>query len=125
METETLVAFDQTPAELERLLAAAAPPFPEFAAMRRDLDAWRANPRVIAALAESAPLLAHLDQIPQTTFTRYRAFATTGDRAPYETPYYAKRTNLHAAALRLLLGDDWYKGHVEDYLWNICEETSC
>lgn len=124
MEADALVAFDHPAAELETLLANAAAPFPEFAAARRDLVTLRAHPRVVAALAEAAPLLETLDQLPQTTFTRYRAFATTGDREPYETPYYLKRSKLHAAALRLLLGEEKFKESVEDYLWSICEEST-
>ncbi len=124
MNTNTLVAFDHSATELEVLLTNAVPLFPEFAAARRDLAALRADPRLVAALAESAPSLETLAEIPQTTFSRYRAFARTGNREPYETPYYVKRSKLHAAALRLLLGEERFKEHVEDYLWNICEESS-
>ena len=79
MEASASTDFDLTAAALERLLANTAPPFPEFAVARRDLAALRADPRVRTALAETAPLLDHLGELPQTTFTRYRAFAATGD----------------------------------------------
>ena len=119
-----LAAFDQTPESLARLLAANGTPFPEFAAARAELAAFRDDARTRAALAETAPLLRDLDAIPATTYSRYRAFARVGDRAPYETPYYGKRERLHAAALHLLLGADEYRDAVHDYLWAICEETT-
>lgn len=119
-----LAAFDQTPASLARLLAANGSPFPEFAAVRADLATFRAAARTRTALAETAPLLHNLGAIPATTYSRYRAFARTGDRAPYETPYYGKRERLHAAALHLLLGEEAYRDAVHDYLWAICEETT-
>jgi hypothetical protein len=124
METTALAAFDRTAAELEQLLAGDAEPFPEFGAARQDLAARRADLRMQAVLAHRAPLLASLDDIPQTTYTRHRAFARTGDREPYQTPYYLKREKLHAAALRLILGEDEYADAVQDYLWSVCEESS-
>ncbi|HEY8601180.1 MAG TPA: hypothetical protein VIL85_22300, partial [Thermomicrobiales bacterium] len=123
-EPALLAAFDQTPASLARLLAADGPPFPEFATARADLAAFRDARRTPAALAETAPLLRDLDNVPATTYSRYRAFALVGDRAPYETPYYSKRERLHAAALHLILGAAEYRDAVHDYLWAICEETT-
>lgn len=121
---DELSPFDQTPAALRRLLAADASPFPEFAAVRADIATFRNAARTRAVLAETAPLLHNLDDIPATTYSRYRAFARTGDRAPYETPYYLRREKLHAAALHLLLGEEAYRDAVHDYLWAICEETT-
>ncbi|MFN8517166.1 MAG: heparinase II/III family protein [Chloroflexia bacterium] len=124
MESIALAAFDRTAAELERLLVGDAAPFPELAAARRDLAALVAAPRTRAVLAQSEPLVASLDDIPQTTYTRRRAFARTGDREPYQTPYFLKREKLHAAALRLILGHEEFADAVQDYLWSICEESS-
>lgn len=124
MESSALAGFDLTAAELEQLLVADAAPFPEFAAARRDLAALLAAPRTRAVLAQSEPLVASLDDIPQTTYTRRRAFARTGDREPFQTPYYLKREKLHAAALRLIFGQEELADAVQDYLWSICEESS-
>jgi hypothetical protein len=124
MEPNDLTAFDHNADELATLLAGNATPFPEFAAARRDLAALRADPRTRAILAHTEPLIANIGDIPQTTYTRYRAFARTGDREPYQSPYYLKREMLHAAALRLILGQDDFKDAVHDYLWSICEEST-
>jgi hypothetical protein len=124
LDPHALAAFDQTPATLARFLAANGALFPEFAAAQADLTTFRKAARTRAVLAETAPLLHDLDNLPATTYSRYRAFARTGDRAPYETPYYGKRERLHAAALHLLLGEATYRDAVHDYLWAICEETT-
>ncbi len=124
MEVTGLDAFDRSAAELEQWLTGDAVPFPEFAAARRDLAGMLADPRLRAILAQSEPLLASLGDIPQTTYSRRRAFARTGDREPYQTPYYLKREKLHAAALRLILGQDEFADAVHDYFWSVCEESS-
>jgi hypothetical protein len=121
---EPLAAFDTAPDALLRHLVANGALFPELLAARADLAAWRETDRVRAVLAETAPLLRDLDAIPTTSYSRYRAFARTGAREPYETPYYRKREQLHAAALHLLLGHETYHDAVHDYLWSICEETT-
>jgi len=124
LDPHALAAFDQTPATLARFLTANGALSPEFAATQADLATFREAARTRAALAETAPLLHDLDNLPATTYSRYRAFARVGDRAPYETPYYGKRERLHAAALHLLVGADEYRDAVHDYLWAICEETT-
>jgi hypothetical protein len=111
-------------AELARLLATDAPLFPELAEARRDLAALRASPRVEELLARTAPLLESIATIPQTTYTRYQLFRRTGDREPYETPYYRKRANLHAATLHLFFGAVDLRDTVQDYLWSICDEQT-
>jgi hypothetical protein len=73
--------------------------------------------------------MAAIEQIPQTSYTLYRLFAHNGDRRGYETPYFLKRTNLAAAALRLFLGleasrESGLRDTVQDYLWSICEEST-
>lgn len=111
-------------AELVRLLTTDAPLFPELTAARRNLAALRESPRMRDLLARTAPLLESIATIPQTTYTRYQAFRRTGEREPYETPYYRKRDNLHAAALRLFLGQADLRDTVQDYLWSICDEPT-
>lgn len=62
--------------------------------------------------------------IPQTTYTRYRRFAYTGDRIAYETPYFAKRSMLTRAVVEMILGNEGMADVIHDLLWSICEETS-
>lgn len=63
-------------------------------------------------------------EIPQTPYTLYRQFALTGDRAGYESRYFAKRYMLTRAVAEMLLGDLNVVDVVHDLLWSICEETS-
>ncbi len=63
-------------------------------------------------------------EIPQTTYTLYRQFSLTGDRAGYESRYFGKRAMLNRAAVELILGDSGLIDTVQDLLWSICEETS-
>ena len=65
-----------------------------------------------------------LEQIPQTAYTHYRLFVRTGDRTNYETPYFTKRARLSCAGAALCLGQTDSKDVVQDYIWNICEETN-
>lgn len=121
--------FTLTTAELERLLAAGGSSFPELDAARHNLGALRAHPRMREALALTAPVMATIGTIPQTTYSHARAYERSGERAPYQDPYYRKRDQLHAAALRLFLGErrageaDLLDA-VHDHLWAICQEDS-
>lgn len=64
-------------------------------------------------------------EIPHTTYTLYRTYRTEGTRPPYERPYFAKRGMLTRAVLLAWLGrDDGAIDHVNDLLWNLCEETT-
>ncbi len=62
--------------------------------------------------------------IPQTTYTGYRQFAVTGERAGYEEHYLAKRAMLTRAVVEMILGDTRMAAVIHDLLWAICEETS-
>jgi hypothetical protein len=63
--------------------------------------------------------------IPVTTYTQYRAFRATGDRGPYEGPYFDKRGRLAVHALAAWLKDDPNEINVvNDFIWNLCEETT-
>jgi len=116
--------FQLTAAELQAALKPALPLFPELDAARADLAAMQELPGVRLALAKTEPLMADIQAIPHTTYTRYRCFLRTGDRDTYEEQYFRKRHCLSAAALRLFLGRDDLKDLVQDYIWNICEETN-
>ena len=95
-------------------------PFPR----RQVRGAWDALPE-----NKRAQLLAWADEAkqgyPPVTATQFLAFSRTGDRAAYETPYFARRNRLMGAALgECLLDDGTYLDDVIDGLWCICEETT-
>lgn len=65
------------------------------------------------------------DGIPETTYTKYRAYLRDGQRPPYEKPYFAKRQCLTQAVMQAWLGQDGAAiDRVNDLLWSICEETN-
>jgi len=64
-------------------------------------------------------------EIPVTTYTQYREFRKSGDREPYQKPYFEKRALLAKAVLAAWLqGDLASVDFVNDLVWNICEETN-
>jgi hypothetical protein len=116
--------FDLTIDELQSLLSSQEPYLPELQAVRAAPSKFAETPQARKVLAQTESLLANIDQIPQTTYTRFRQFVRNGDREQYQKPYFAKRTQLAAVALRLFLGDKRLKDVVQDHLWNICEESN-
>lgn len=68
--------------------------------------------------------MSEVEQIPLTSYTRYRQFVRNGERGRYERPYFLKRKRLAATAIRLFLGQKDLKDTVQDYLWDICEESN-
>jgi len=64
-------------------------------------------------------------EIPETTYTLYRGFRMSGERQPYEKPYFDKRGLLTREVLAAWLGqDDSRMGRINDLIWSICEETT-
>jgi hypothetical protein len=118
--------FRLTAAEIQQLIVPGTPCLPELEAARHAerLDALRDAPQTPIILAQTESILGSPAGIPQTTYTDYRLFIRTGDRRNYETPYFFKRAHLAAAALGLFFGQFELKDVVQDYLWNICEETN-
>lgn len=124
MSTSILDPFDVTVDELQRLLSPAEPHLPELARYRADPQQLVRTPQAQHVLGKTEPLMATIDQIPPTTYTLYRQFVRNGDRKRYEGPYFAKRTQMAALALRLFLGEAQHKDLLQDYLWDICEESN-
>jgi hypothetical protein len=116
--------FHLTAAEIQRLIIPGAACVPELETARRDLDELRLAPQTQAVLAQTEPYMDALEHIPFPTYTHYRSFIRKGDRRDFETPYFARRSKLSAAAIRLFLGQSALKDIVQDYLWAICEETN-
>jgi hypothetical protein len=100
-------------------------PFPDPALMRDQIRSSPAARIVLDTLRATVPDLPGpaLD-IPQTTYTRYRQFALSGERVGYENPYFAKRDMLTRAVVEAVLGSTGMIDVVHDLLWSICEETS-
>lgn len=116
--------FHLTAGEILPLLDPSAPLLPELEAARANLPALRSAPQTQKTLAWTEPRIERLSHIPQTRYTDFRAFIHTGDREAYETPYFARRSMLAGAALRLFLGDKLMKDPLQDLIWAICEETN-
>ncbi len=85
---------------------------------------WAATPAA-AQLLPWAREGASVKTIPETTYTLYRRFKTTGDRPPYEGPYFEKRTLLTREVIAAWLDhSDARISRINDLLWSICEETT-
>jgi hypothetical protein len=113
--------------ELAMLLVPGALNLPELSAVLSDtgfLPALRQGPQAQAVLTATQPAMASLVNMPATSYTAYRQFGRTGDRAPYQTPYFQRREALTAVALRVLLGQPELLDQAQDYIWAICEETN-
>lgn len=120
-------SIDWTAENLLPLIAGNAPLLPELEAVRANPSALVDAVQTRQILAETRPNMQEIAAIPQTSYTAYRRFINDGDRVEYQTPYFAKRIRLASAALRLWLGVEGgsaLKPVVEDYLWNVCEETN-
>ena len=93
--------------------------------LMRDRAAWEAvdsaDREDLLALAEAWRERPY----PQLTAGMYASFIRTGSRRDCETPYFARRVKLCAAALHMCLtGTEEMLGDVEDGLWLLCEETT-
>lgn len=117
--------FSHAASDLERLLPTHRPlVVPEFEDIRHRLEALRQEPHAQAMFAEADTLLTDVDRIPQTTYSRFQAFVLRGDREPYEAAYFLKRQTLNALVTRFLMGRGELKDPIQDYLWDICEEST-
>lgn len=87
-------------------------------------ERFRESPGAKLVLEVAAPFLADIEKIPLTTYTLYREFQRTGERRGYQAPYNQKRAKMCAAAFQVLFGEDRYIDVLQDYIWNICEETN-
>ncbi|RAP74734.1 heparinase II/III domain-containing protein [Paenibacillus montanisoli] len=62
---------------------------------------------------------------PMLKATDYREYYLSGDRAIYETPYFARRHALAALTLaECFIGDGSYLDDIINGIWCICEESS-
>lgn len=124
MSRATTDPFSLAASELAPLLASSAPFVPELEAARANPALLRDAPQTRIVLGWTATQMETLERFPHTSYTRYRQFQHSGDRRGYETPYFAKRSTLAGAALRLFFGRHELKDRVQDYIWDICEEST-
>ena len=99
----------------------------DSAALLPELD--EADPAAIARTSAGRGLVKWATQgrrgIPDTTYTLYRQFARTGERRPYEKPYFKKRELLtQEVAAAWLTAHDARIDRISDLVWSICEETT-
>ncbi len=108
-----------------RMFRAKREVFPELARARKRRRALARSKVGLQLLKKLRPILKTLYPIPETTYTLYRQYARSGDRARFERPYFAKRHNLTAAALAQFLEPcAKHLDAVHDYLWDVCGETT-
>ncbi|MBN1310246.1 MAG: heparinase II/III family protein [Anaerolineae bacterium] len=109
------------PMNLQRLIGPTSSPDPLLNQIRKSPSAQV----ILNYLRTAVPNLpGPAADIPQTTYTLYRQFAHTGERAGYEKSYFAKRSMLTRAVVEMLLGNKDMGRIIHDLLWSICEETS-
>ncbi|MBO0783397.1 MAG: hypothetical protein J2P37_31685, partial [Ktedonobacteraceae bacterium] len=120
--------FQLSSEELQALLHGEAAVIPELAG--KTPQQLRALPAASMILDHCGTLMDGIEHIPQTGYSAYRLFKRYGERKTFERPYLLKRANLAAAVTRLLLGETEtpagtsLKDLIQDYLWNICEESN-
>ncbi len=124
MPTSSAHPFNVTEAQLLHACTSKRALFPELETARLQRDTLLQAPQTQIVLAHTQQAMQNSQHIPQTDYTSYRAFQRSGERGRYEAAYFLKRTLLAAFALRLFFGQMDLKETVEDYLWNICEETN-
>lgn len=116
--------FRLTAPELAALLRADLPLIPELEALRANPAELAARPGMRHELAQSAAYMKNIETIPVTRYSEYRYFIKNGDRAIFEEPYFNKRRIQGMLALRVFMGEENLKDLLQDYLWDICEETT-
>ena len=117
-------APDAAVVELEKALAAGDPACLFAEVQDADVRALVESELVAEPLAWAKEVTGDTS-LPDTTYTRYRQFKVTGERPPYEGPYFEKRRLLTREVLAAwLLEDDSRIGRINDLLWSICEETT-
>ncbi len=96
----------------------------------------RVEPHLDAAAVRTHPALAELwrelrataeaarGTEPELPREAWLAYAQRGERVPYETPYFARRTRLFALALEAIFGDDTCLPALKNLLLIVCDEPT-
>jgi hypothetical protein len=116
--------FRLSASQLQRLLDPNSPAFPELESRRAQLADIVGAGHARLVLSNTDHLLDQVEQIPRTTYSSFRQYMRNGNRDRYQDPYFLKRLNLSAVSLRLFLGESDLKDTVQDYIWDICEESN-
>ncbi len=128
--TTTAMAFGDTVAERERRtdeIAAWLPAGPKADGARiGDRAAWgrlAAMPEAKEAVAQAEELLSR--PIPEVTDERYLDFTRNGNRIDYETPFFARETNLGRLLLAECLENKGrFLPKIVEYIMAMCAERS-
>lgn len=115
--------FALTAGELQGLMNPGLSLLPELETARLNPVALARTPQGQACLLRTLPSLKGWETIPNTTYTQYHQFQRSGERPPYQDPYFLKRGRVAAFALRMFFGEQGYRDALQDHLWSICEET--
>lgn len=111
---EVQTALSQAAGLAELLLPEAAPILREVPQLS---DLWAE----VSATAESAAASGQEEDLP---YDAWLAFSERGEREPYQTPYFARRTRLIALGLATVFGDDTYLPALERMLITVCDEPT-
>ena len=88
-------------------------------------EEWRDLPGAARLIAAGDAALRDARKIPPLPLSDWLAFTQTGDRARYETPYFARRRTLCALVMAECVTDSGrYLPAIADYAWAICGETA-
>ena len=88
-------------------------------------ETWRKMPGVQRVTAAADEILTDAPLPPSLPLTSWLAFSEKGDRAIYETPYFARRRALCVLVMAACAtGEERYLRSAADYAWAICEETA-
>ena len=111
---------------LSQLLAAAqyTPGRPQLAPAAGS-EAWRDLPGAARLTAAGDAAVRDARQVPPLPLDHWLAFTQTGDRARYETPYFARRRTLCTLVMaECVTACGRYLPAIADYVWAVCEETA-
>lgn len=117
--------FQVTEKSLSSLASQQRAAFPELEAARASRQSLGQAPQAQIVLQQTQYLARDIQQaLPSTTYTLYRTFSRTGERNDFEDPYFLKRSRLAGAILQQFFGQGDFKDAIQDYVWDICEESN-
>lgn len=88
-------------------------------------EAWRRLPGAARLTAAGDAAVRGARQVPPLPLSDWLAFSQTGDRARYETPYFARRRTLCTLVMAECAADSGRcLPAIADYAWAVCEETA-
>jgi len=108
-----------------RMFAKSRQMFPEMAEARANRSAIARKKAGRQILSSARKVFKSLYPIPRSTYTQYRQFLRNGGRSEYERPHFQQGRNFSAACmLQFLDPSPEHLDAVQDYIWDICEQTT-